>query len=226
MLWLGIVLLLLANIVIAFLILARGAGWPPFRETTSDSTTPDQKPDDKSGIDYDGQKDIILEDYSKKNGFIMIKVEEGKSREKIVELDNEANKYKIQGGFYWTIKSSKEDEEINELEEAVNFENEKLQELGLNFGFFFRFESNSFTINNATRINEYCGKIQNMPCGISIGTIQYEKYRNQDLENIKKYWIYQDISDSELKDDSKVQVWSLDLKETFNDASYTKIKRK
>ena len=228
MLWLGIVLLLLANIVIAFLILARGAGWPPFRETTSDSTTPGEKIyDDKSGIDYDEQIDIDLQEYKDKNHtFIMIKAGEGETRNEIVNMVNLAKSKDIKGGFYWVINS--EDETIIEkqVNASVLFEKE-LKELGLDFGFFFRFEvENVFASNNAEKINDYCKKLEKLECGISIGKDQYDNYKDLDLKNIKKYWIYPKIKDSDFQDDSKVQVWSLESTETFKGYDFTKIKRK
>ena len=226
MLWLGIVILLLANIVIAFLILAKGFGWPPFRENTENT---ENTVDYKSGIDYVGSNDIDLSEYLKKNyGFIMIKVGEKESA-----INNIANKIKdaksknINWGLYWTIKGSNDAEAKNEVQAAVNF-GQNHQDLGKDFGFFFRFENKDFLKTNAVKINEYCGRITQFDCGISLGKDEYDAiYKaNENLGNIKKYWIYPDITDTQYGSDNKVQVWSLSSTETFNGATYTKIKRK
>ena len=219
MLWLGIVILLLANIVIAFLILAKGFGWPPFRENTVD---------DKSGIDYVGPNGIDLSEYLKKNyGFIMIKVGEKESTTGVTEIIKDAKNKGIKGGLYWVIKGSNDTEVEKEVNAAVNSEN-GLKELGLDYGFFFKFEKeNDYPKNKPEKINDYCKKITKFDCGISIGTEQYNSYKDKEnLGNIKKYWIYPDITDTQYGSDNKVQVWSLSSTETFNGATYTKIKRK
>ena len=220
MLWLGIILLTLANIVLLFLILAKGFGWPPFKEATTIN--------DKEGIDFDGKSTIDLEEYKKKNyGFIMMKAGEGESDKNIDNLVKVAKEKDIKGGFYWTIKGLNETEAQKEVEKAVEVE-KKLKDLGLEFGFFFRFElENDFPKNNPGKINEYCGRIEKLDCGISIGKDQYDSYKNnENLKNIKKYWIYPGIGDSQFKDDSKVQVWSISEIDSFNGASYTKIRCK
>ena len=78
------------------------------------------------------------------------------------------------------------------------------------------------------KINEYCGRITQFDCGISLGKDEYDAiYKaNENLGNIKKYWIYPDITDTQYGSDNKVQAWSLSSTETFNGATYTKIKRK
>jgi len=218
MLWLGIVILLLANIIIAFLILAKGFGWPPFRENTVD---------DKSGIDYEGSNGIDLNEYLKKNyGFIMIKVGEKDSPiNNIANTINDAKSKSIKSGLYWTIKGSNDTETGKEVDAAVNFQ--KNHNDLKDFGFFFRFENKEYLKNKVEKINEYCGRLEGIECGISLGKDEYNSYKDKEnLGNIKKYWIYPDITDTQYENDKKVQVWSLSSTESFNGATYTKIKRK
>lgn len=55
MLWLGIILLTLANIVLLFLILAKGFGWPPFGDDKGNN-----------GLDLKQDENIDFEDAYKK----------------------------------------------------------------------------------------------------------------------------------------------------------------
>jgi predicted nucleic acid-binding Zn-ribbon protein len=231
MLWLGIVILTLANIILVFLIVAKGFGWPPFKDQVSDPPAPAPPIyNDKAGIDFEGNNNINFEDYLKRNySFIMIRAGESTSqRPNIINLIKEAKSKGITGGLYWIITNSTEDKAEIEVNEAVKIENEA-KDLGLNFGFFFKFEQDSSLVENFGKVNEFCGKINNFDCGISLEKSKYTGYyqeRKSNLQNIKKYWVYPDVYDSDFQEDNNVVVWTVVGSESIEGVNYPKIKRK
>ena len=232
MLWLGIVILTLANIILVFLIVAKGFGWPPFKDQVSSPDQPAPAPpiyNDKAGIDFEGNNNINFDDYLKRNySFIMIRAGERTSqRPNIINLIKEAKSKGITGGLYWIITNSTVDKAEIEVNEAVKIENEA-KDLGLNFGFFFKFEQNSL-VENFDKVNEFCGKINNFDCGISLEKSKYTGYyqeRKSNLQNIKKYWVYPDVYDSDFQEDNNVVVWTVVGSESIEGVNYPKIKRK
>ena len=234
MLWLGIVILTLANIILVFLIVAKGFGWPPFKDQVSSSSADPPAPappiyNDKAGIDFEGNSNINFDDYLKRNySFIMIRAGESTSqRPNIINLIKEAKSKGITGGLYWIITNSTVDKAEIEVNEAVKIENEA-KDLGLNFGFFFKFEQDSL-VENFGKVNEFCGKIKNFDCGISLEKSKYIDYYQEhksNLQNIKKYWVYPDVYDSDFQEDNNVVVWTVVGSESIEGVNYPKIKRK
>ena len=234
MLWLGIVILTLANIILVFLIVAKGFGWPPFKDQVSQSSPDPPAPappiyNDKAGIDFEGNSNINFDDYLKRNySFIMIRAGERTSqRPNIINLIKEAKSKGITGGLYWIITNSTVDKAEIEVNEAVKIENEA-KDLGLNFGFFFKFEQDSL-VENFGKVNEFCGKINNFDCGISLEKNKYTGYYQEhksNLQNIKKYWVYPDVYDSDFQEDNNVVVWTVVGSESIEGVNYPKIKRK
>ena len=184
MLWLGIVILLLANIVMVFLILAKGGGWPPFKDSTPDN----------GGIDLHVDENINIDEFKNNNfTFLLIKAGEDTQRHgKIIDLINAAKSKDFDIGIYWTINELFSDI-TEQVKNAVNVVNEvKTNNLPLKLGFYFKFVGETAETIESGKMNEYCGQIQNFECGISLIRKYYEnKYKSNtgNLKNIKNYWI-------------------------------------
>ena len=222
MLWLGIVILLLANIVMVFLILAKGGGWPPFNSKT-----------DNGGIDLNKNVNINFDDFVNNNlTFILIKAGEGTDfHNKTIDLIKAAKEKDADIGIYWTINNPILFTDINaQVEEAKKVVNEvKTNDLTLKLGFYFKFEDETADTIESGKMNEYCGQIQNFECGLSLKRTSYEnKYKSNtgNLKNIKNYWINTDELDTTWKDEDPVKMFNIMGNVTISNIPFPKIKRK
>lgn len=221
MLWLGIVILLLANIVMVFLILAKGGGWPPFKDSTPDN----------GGIDLHVDENINIDEFKNNNfTFLLIKAGEGTQRHgKIIDLINAAKIKDFDIGIYWTINELFSDI-TEQVKNAVNVVNEvKTNNLPLKLGFYFKFVGETHETIESGKMNEYCGQIQNFECGISLIRKYYEnKYKSNtgNLKNIKNYWINTDELDTTWKDEDPVKMFNIMGTFSIGNFNFSKIKRK
>ena len=223
MLWLGIVILLLANIVMVFLILAKGGGWPPFNSKT-----------DNGGIDLNENVNINFDEFANNNlTFILIKAGGGTDfHNKTIDLIKAAKEKDADIGIYWTINYPLLSTDINaQVEEAKKVLNQvKTNDLTLKLGFYFKFEDDTAeTIIESGKMNEYCGQIQNFECGISLKRTYYEnKYKSNtgNLKNIKNYWINTEELDTTWKDEDPVKMFNIMGNITISNIPFAKLKRK
>ena len=205
LLWLGIVILLLANIVIAFLIIARGAGWPPFREDKGNK-----------GLDMKNDETDVNFETIKNENYTMIMVQAGSGTKpygRLIEVINALKDKGLEAGIYWKIESDNITVALQEAGEAAN----KVEEVkkNIDFGFYFKFNDDN---NNITKdynlVSQLCDKITgkaDIDCGLALTLTNYKTYYKQNLENaknIKKYWVNSKVQDTDVKDEDKVKIWN------------------
>lgn len=205
LLWLGIVILLLANIVIAFLIIARGAGWPPFRDDTGNK-----------GLDMKNDETDVNFETIKNENYTMIMVQAGSGTKpygRLIEVINALKDKGLEAGIYWKIESDNITVALQEAGEAAN----KVEEVkkNIDFGFYFKFNDDN---NNITKdynlVSQLCDKITgkaDIDCGLALTLTNYKTYYKQNLENaknIKKYWVNSKVQDTDVKDEDKVKIWN------------------
>ena len=221
MLWLGIVILLLANIVMVFLILAKGGGWPPFR---------DNKPDN-GGIDLNENVNINFDEFANNNlTFILIKAGGGDIgiHDNIYGLISAAKSKDADIGIYWKITDDFDIE--SQVSEVVKIVNEvKTRGLPLNLGFYYKFEGENSFLKDINKMNDYCGRIQNFDCGISLNRTYYDnnyKAHTGNLKNIKNYWINSDELETTWENEDPVKMYNVMGTITFGEYTFSKLKRK
>lgn len=205
LLWLGIVILLLANIVIAFLIIARGAGWPPFRDDT-----------ENKGLDMKNDETDVNFETIKNENYTMIMVQAGSGTKPYDRLTGVINALKDKGlkaGIYWKIESDNITVALQEAGEAAN----KVEEAkkNIDFGFYFKFnDDNNNIIKDYNLVSQLCDKITgkaDIDCGLALTFNNYNTYYKPNLENakkIKKYWVNSKVQDTDVKDEDKVKIWN------------------
>jgi hypothetical protein len=111
MLWLGIILLTLANIVLLFLILAKGFGWPPFGDDKGNN-----------GLDLKQDENIDFEDAYKKRNYSMIMIQAGngiKPYDRLIDVIKALKDKSLGAGIYWIIENDTLTEALKEAEKAV-----------------------------------------------------------------------------------------------------------
>lgn len=219
MLWLGIVLLLLANIVLLFLILARGFGWPPFRDDKGNN-----------GLDIMQDDNINFED-AYNNNYTMIMIQAGigtKSFDKLITVIKALKDKKLGAGIYWTIEN--DTIATQEAEKAVDKVKEADNE-GIDYGFYFMFkDNNSSIIKEYTKVSQLCEIITakvRIDCGLALSLEDYNAYYKPNLdkaEKIKRYWINSKVQDNEVNKESKVKIWN--IKGDVEYKKYEKLKYK
>ena len=216
--WLGIIVLTLANIIMIFLILAKGFGWAPFNDPTP---TP---PISYNGIDIQ-QGDINFADVKSNNySFVMIKAGENtESFAKLSDFLEAAKNNDISAGIYWLIKNTEKElakEEVSKAKEiATGVKDKKLK-----FSFYFTFEPTNVLISKNETISEFCKEIP-IDCGLSLSYDNYTDYYknyNGELQNIKNYWINTN-NENDVKNDKKVKIWNVEGQ--YNN-KYNKLKYK
>lgn len=210
--WLGIIVLTLANIIMIFLILAKGFGWAPFNDISY------------NGIDIQ-QGDINFADVKSNNySFVMIKA--GENTESFAKLNDfleAAKNNDISAGIYWLIKNTKQEsakEEVSKAKEIVTGVKDKK----LKFSFYFTFEPTNELISKNETISEFCKEIP-IDCGLSLSYDNYTDYYknyNGELQNIKNYWINTN-NENDVKNDKKVKIWNVEGQ--YNN-KYNKLKYK
>ena len=205
LLWLGIVILLLANIVIAFLIIARGAGWPPFRDDKGNK-----------GLDMKNDETDVNFETIKNENYTMIMVQAGSGTKPYDRLTGVINALKDKGlkaGIYWKIESDNITVALQEAGEAAN----KVEEAkkNIDFGFYFKFnDDNNNIIKDYNLVSQLCDKITgkaDIDCGLALTFTNYNTYYKPNLEkakNIKKYWVNSKVQDTDVKDEDKVKIWN------------------
>ena len=210
--WLGIIVLTLANIIMIFLILAKGFGWAPFNDISY------------NGIDIQ-QGNINFADVKSNNySFVMIKA--GENTESFAKLNDSLEAAKnndISAGIYWLIKNSEKElakEEVSKAKEiATGVKDKKLK-----FSFYFTFEPTNELISKNETISEFCKEIP-IDCGLSLSYDNYtDYYKNYtgELQNIKNYWINTN-NENDVKNDKKVKIWNVEGQ--YNN-KYNKLKYK
>lgn len=201
--WLGIIILFLANIIMVFLILARGFGWYPFNEPSY------------NGIDID-KGTINFEDLQKNTNFtfIMVKAGEGKgegeeSNRNLITIIDGAKDKKIKAGVYWIIKSDNDTLAQSEAEKAKGIV-ETLKDKDLYFRFYFKVLNDTF-ISNYNITSKFCEDFP-IDCGLSLSWDNYNNNYKADISkinNIKNYWINSVVSDSTVKNEEKIKIWNI-----------------
>lgn len=221
MLWLGIVLLLLANIVLLFLILARGFGWPPFRDDKGNN-----------GLDIMQDDNINFED-AYNNNYTMIMIQAGNGTTpfgRLKDVINALRDKKLGAGIYWTIMSDIMDEALKEAN-AAGEKAKEAKEAGLKYNFYFMFnDNNNSIINESNKVSQLCetfNKKIDIDCGLALTNDNYKAYYKdnvKNIKNIKNYWINTKVQDSDVKDESKVEIWNIHGEKENN--KYNKLKYK
>ena len=214
MMWLGIVILLLANIVIAFLIIARGAGWPPFRDSKGNN-----------GLDIIQSEEINFEDAYNRN-YTMIMIEAGNNTmgfNRLREVIKALRDKKLEAGIYWTINieseisddQARKNKALDQARKAIEKVKEAKDE-GLDYGFYFKFGENSSDLMKKSEIvSDLCDIITkevSIDCGLALPYQNYKDYYKGNVDNldkIKRYWIDSPVQDTDVKDESKVRIWRI-----------------
>jgi len=216
--WLGIIVLTLANIIMIFLILAKGFGWAPFNDPTP---TP---PISYNGIDIQ-QGDINFTDVKSNNySFVMIKA--GENTESFAKLNDfleAAKNNDISAGIYWLIKNTDQESAKAEVSKAKEIAT-GVKDKNLKFSFYFTFEPTNELISKNETISEFCKEIP-IDCGLSLSYDNYaDYYKNYTgkLQNIKNYWINTN-NENDVKNDKKVKIWNVEGQ--YNN-KYNKLKYK
>ena len=206
LLWLGIVILLLANIVIAFLIIARGAGWPPFRDDKGNN-----------GLDMkQNENNVNFEDAYKNKNYTMIMIQAGsgtKPYDRLISVIKALKKQDLEAGIYWTIENDAIEVALQEADAAAVKVKEANDE-GIKFGFYFMFnDNNNSIIKDYNLVSRLCDKIgEKVDCGLALSYHNYKTYYQQKLkeaEKIKKYWVNSQVQDTDVEKESKVQIWNV-----------------
>lgn len=196
--WMGIILLFLMNVIMAFLILAKYFAWPLFKVPIK-------------GIQLMGTEDI---DFKKLNqskiSFVMINSGTGMVKTDNFEvLSSNAKENKIDIGTFWTINGN-----IDESKEQASAGSAVFKTLSnINKNYYFRLEKEE-VIKNYTYANDFCDGITY--CGLVLKHKDYEDYykkRLNDLKNIKYYWIDDYWKEFDDEKETQVLLWTLEGKE-------------
>lgn len=181
--WIGIFVLFLVNIIMAFLILGKYFGWWPWKK--------DEKTEIK-GIDHNSEGMVKYNSFKDKDcSFVMLMA--GSAKDKKTGFDQNLSSAKekdIKVGVYWTIEGNDEltaSEEVDKAEEFVETNSEKLK--GLKYGFYFKIMDDTILKDKA---NNFCEKIKDkLNCGIFLKYNQYKNYfkDNNNKGNINSFWI-------------------------------------
>ena len=207
MLWLGIILLTLANIVLLFLILAKGFGWPPFGDDKGNN-----------GLDLKQDENIDFEDAYKKRNYSMIMIQAGngiKPYDRLIDVIKALKEKSLGAGIYWIIENDNLTEALNEAEKAVAKAKEA-KEVGLKYDFYFKFSDyNNSVFKDSSQVSQLCEKInQNakIDCGLALPLDDYTTYyktKVKDINEIKNYWINSKVQETDVNSESKVKIWNI-----------------
>lgn len=181
--WIGIFVLFLVNIIMAFLILGKYFGWWPWKK--------DEKTEIK-GIEHNSEGLVDYKSFKDKDcSFVMLMGGSGtQNKTGFVDNLNSAKGKDIKIGVYWTIEGN-DDSTSQEVEEAKKFVTENLDKLkDLKYGFYFKITNDAILKGNA---NNFCGGIKDkLKCGISLNFEQYKYFKNNKKDNITSFWINED----------------------------------
>lgn len=248
MIWVAIILVILMNIIMAFLIFAKMFGWPGFSKGSDESTDkPTDKPTDPTettddstdeptnkptlinikGIVYDDYgKNIKFEDFSGKNlDFVMLLGGE----EEVVKPDFKTTYDKaitngVKVGMIWKIKTDNKNSAFEQVNKASSY----LGKSNLNLNYHFYFEIDSNILNDYQEADKYCKNITKT-CGIILSQEVYNTNYKTNFNNIKDidyYWITSPSQQFKPDEESKVALWDLGEDSDIDGNKYKSIKAK
>ena len=235
LLYIGIVILFLFNLLMLYFTIAKGVGLPPFKKSEVTQTSNILKvplsyePKEISGINYNLVEDIDLNEFENKGlSFIVLKAEEDTSiQEKIITFIDKAKEKNIKVALYWYLKQNEEINALEEANKAINFLkelNEKGKELQL--GFYYKFDKENNLQTNYNIINKLCEKIE-YDCGVALTYSNFKTNYKDNLDSItkiKNYWVN---SEGESIDDSfknLITIWNSQESIAIKDLTYYIIK--
>ena len=205
--WIGIFVLFLVNIIMAFLILGKYFGWWPWK-----------KEEKIKGIDNLGGE--LNYDSLKDEGCSFVMLMGGSGKVKKDKLDEKLSKAKdkdIKAGVYWTIIGNDVNDAIEQAGKAKDFTKENSVILkDLKYGFYFKIENDTILKDNA---DNFCKDIEGLKCGISLKYKHYEDYfkNKNDKNHISSFWI---DSDDKFDKDPIIDLWKTKDKVKIGGTNY------
>lgn len=233
MVWVAIILVILMNIIMAFLIFAKMFGWPGFpkseQKKEEESGGGNNEDKDTKGVSFDYTKNI---DYNKfgSNSISFVILKAGTATNIDGQLENnykEAQKKNINFGLFWVIDDTTDI--ISQVEKANNFINEQIKEKNreLKYKFYFKITI-STAFEHPETINDYCDHVEKGYCGIVVSASTFKnniKGKIQSLNKITQIWIDSYDKDLDVKDSNIIQLYNVDKEVTLGD-KFTIIKAK
>lgn len=230
----GIILILLMNIIMAFLIFARMFGWPGFIPKPGDDGKKEEDQNPKptlttiKGIEYDDYDKGI--DFEKFQGneldFVMLYGGEGENKKDNCKSTYEIAKGKnIKVGLFWKITATDNDAALSQVNKAKLYLTEN--NLNLDYHFYFKFEGNTL-LDDHTKTDIYCKNL-GTTCGIILSQDIYNNKYKPNLENIKNikyYWIQPYSSALKPNEEEKVNIWRLQNQKNIDGKEYNYIEAK
>lgn len=247
-LWMGIIILTITNIVMIFMILAKHFKWYPFADdkpkddgkkidpTDGDSTHESDSDGSHQmtyikGIDYENYENSI--NYGDIKGkdleFVFLPIGKGEDKEDKFDANyNSAKDNSIEVGIYWTITENVEETVLKQAEKASDCIG-SMEDKKFNKNFYFKFTQDELR-KNSDLINKACEKLTSYDkCGIMLKKTEYDEYfKNKNVEHIKLYMIEVDNENQmdDYKDDNKVLLFRTSEEETIGTTKFKIIKEK
>ena len=192
--WIGIFVLFLVNIIMAFLILGKYFGWWPWKKEEKIKGI-----DNLGGeLNYDSLKDEGC-------SFVMLMGGSGQvKKDKLYEKLSKAKDKDIKAGVYWTIIGNDVNDAIEQAGKAKDFTKENSEILkDLKYGFYFKIENDTILKDKA---DNFCKDIEGLKCGISLKYNHYKDYfkDKKDKNHISSFWI---DSDDKFDKDPIIDLW-------------------
>ena len=236
MLWMGIILLTIANIVMIFVIIAKKTDW--FDKSEDDNKKDDSTPASEfvKGIDRETYSvDIDFGLFSNKNlAFAFLPLGKEKTSEDKFNADyNSARGKSIDIGIYWTIAGDDENAAVDQANFASDFIRDTKGDKQFKYHFYFKLE-NEIIKQNSTLVNSLCEEIvpNYSDCGVFLTKSEYNSYfkdSDSQLTSIKNYilTIDNDNEIEEFKNNAKAQLFIKKSEtETIGQRAYNIIKKK
>lgn len=216
MVWVAIILVILMNIIMAFLIFAKMFGWPGFpkseQKKEEESGGGNNEPKVIKGVSFDYTKNIDYNKFGSNSiSFVILKAGTATNIDGQLENNyNEAQKKNINFGLFWVIDDTTDI--IAQVEKANNFINKEIKEKNreLKYKFYFK-----ITISNAFEhpetINKYCDHVENGYCGIVVSASTFKNNIKDNMGTLNKIthiWVDSYAEDFDEKASDKILLYN------------------
>ena len=213
----GTIILILVNIIMVFLILAKLFGWGPlFTKKVK-------------GIEIKAEESFDFKKF-KDDGYIFVMMKSGTGENKdglFITKMNEAKKQEVEVGTYWDISATELIQATEQAQTAAEFLKDYRGELKYNIYLTIPNDILKDTSNTDT----VCKNLieQNIECGIKLSYENYKNYYKQkvaNLGNIKHYWISDYNEEFDFDKEEKVLLWKMDSGSKYESKDVIRARKK